>query len=39
MAKYHVAMAGVGGGDADEDNFVSRLLATVADLFDKELYR
>ena len=35
--KYHVATAG--GDSTDEDNFVSRLLATVADLFDKELYR
>ena len=37
--KYNVATAAAGGGGVDEDNFVSRLLATVADLFDKELYR
>ncbi len=35
--RYNVATAGGGGGE--EDNFVARLLATVADLFDKELYR
>ena len=36
--KYQIATAGAGtqGGD---DNFVGRLLKTVADLFDKELYR
>ncbi|XP_072043178.1 rabankyrin-5-like [Amphiura filiformis] len=34
--KYNVVTAGAGG--TEEDNFVSRLLATVADLFDKELY-
>ena len=27
------------GGSTDADNFVSRLLKTVADLFEKELYR
>lgn len=40
--KYNVATAansGGGGGKGEEGNFVSRLLATVADLFDKELYR
>ena len=39
--KYNVAVASnrsnVGG--SEEGNFVSKLLATVADLFDKELYR
>ncbi|XP_064648552.1 rabankyrin-5-like isoform X2 [Lineus longissimus] len=34
--KYQVAAASA--GQAKEDNFVSRLLKTVADLFDKELY-
>lgn len=35
--KYQIAVAASGqGGD---DNFVSRLLKTVSDLFDKELYR
>lgn len=39
--KYNVATAANsgGGGKGEEGNFVSRLLATVADLFDKELYR
>ncbi|XP_033627890.1 rabankyrin-5-like [Asterias rubens] len=37
--KYNVARASAGGGGTDnEDNFVSRLLGTIADLFDKELY-
>ncbi len=35
--KYQVALAS--GGQVEEDNFVSRLLRIVADLFDKELYR
>lgn len=35
--KYQIAVAASGqGGD---DNFVARLLKTVSDLFDKELYR
>lgn len=35
--KYQIAVAASGqGGD---DNFVARLLRTVSDLFDKELYR
>ena len=38
--KYNVATASAAGGGSDnEDNFVSRLLSTIADLFDKELYR
>ena len=37
--KYNVATAANSGGGREEGNFVSRLLATVADLFDKELYR
>ena len=35
--KYQVALAAA--GKVGEDNFVSRLLKTVADLFGKELYR
>ncbi|XP_076367426.1 rabankyrin-5 isoform X2 [Tachypleus tridentatus] len=34
--KYSIAVAS--SGNADEDSFVSRLLKTVASLFDKELY-
>ncbi|XP_054749515.2 rabankyrin-5-like [Lytechinus pictus] len=37
--KYNVATAANSGrGKGEEGNFVSRLLLTVADLFDKELY-
>ncbi|XP_038074756.1 rabankyrin-5-like isoform X2 [Patiria miniata] len=40
--KYNVATAtaqgGRAGGADNEENFVSRLLGTIADLFDKELY-
>lgn len=35
--KYDVAVAAQ--GEQGEDNFVARLLAFVADLFDKDLYR
>ena len=35
--KYQVATAGQHGGD--EDSFVGKLLRTVAELFDKPLYR
>lgn len=34
---HQVALASL--GSVGEDNFVSRLLKTVADLFEKELYR
>ncbi|XP_072163422.1 rabankyrin-5-like [Diadema setosum] len=36
--KYNVATATNAKGGEEEGNFVSKLLATVADLFDKELY-
>jgi hypothetical protein len=32
-------VAAASAGQSVEDNFVSRLLHTIADLFDKELYR
>jgi hypothetical protein len=35
--KYSVAIAS--SGKINENTFVSRLLKTVADLFDKDLYR
>ena len=35
--KYQVLLAA--SGSADEDNFVSRLLRTVSDLYEKERYR
>lgn len=35
--KYSVAIASL--GQVDDNAFVSRLLKTVADLFDKDLYR
>ena len=35
--EHQVALAAA--GSVKEDNFVSRLLKTVADLFEKELYR
>ena len=35
--KYQVAQAAA--GQVEEDNFVARLLQTIAELFDKELYR
>lgn len=35
--KYQIASASA--GQVGDDNFVARLLKTVADLFDKELYR
>ncbi|XP_033101064.1 rabankyrin-5-like isoform X2 [Anneissia japonica] len=34
--KYNIVTAGAAG--PDDDNFISRLLRTVADLFDKDLY-
>ena len=38
--KYQMSLASLGQSDAEHnDNFVSRLLSTVAELFDKELYR
>lgn len=36
--KYQVLVA-ASGQHSDDDNFVSRLLRIIADLFDKELYR
>ena len=39
--KYQVLLASTGGGRGGgaEDNFVSRLLKVVSDLYDRELYR
>ena len=35
--QHQVALAAA--GNVDEDNFVSRLLKTISELFDSELYR
>lgn len=37
--KYSIAVAQTGNVSASGDSFIIRLLKTVADLFDKELYR
>lgn len=37
--KYNLLLVESGGGDFEKDSFVARLLKSVAELFDKELYR
>ena len=38
--KYQMSLVSLGQSDSEHsDSFVSKLLKTVADLFDKELYR
>ena len=37
--KYNLLVVQTGGGEFEKDSFVARLLNSVAELYDKELYR